>query len=180
MLRSPCTAVALAGLVLVLSLKSAGGEEPAAGTADRRKVVRETYASVPPLVFQMKEPLLIFSSSRGIAPNSPESVSIHLNDADGRIHWFTWNYDKRFPNREFDRIYWQHAESSAKPMHGPFRLAPRGPEEAALYGLLIRMEQAWEKQANSELLDRERRKWARPFLDGLDKRFANEPPVLQK
>lgn len=180
MRRSSYAAIALTGLASVLSLESAGGEESAGDTADRRKIVRETYAAVPPLVFQMKEPLLIYSSSRGIAPNSPESVSIHLNDADGRIHWFTWNYDKRFPNREFDRIYWQHAESPVKPMQGPYRLAPRGPEEAALYGLLLRMEQAWEKQANPELLDRERRKWAKPLLDNLDKRFADEPPVLQK
>ncbi len=166
--RSVRPALVVAALSMLII--SPGGRAEGPG-ADRIKAVRATYEKVPPTILGIKEPIRVTQCSEG---KVPVVFAVILVDADDVHHYFTWWLDKgKYQNAEFDRIYWLYHKGIAGERKGKFRLATRGPEEDALYGLLLRWAAAKEKAKESTPFDQ-------LMLKKLDERFAAEKPVLQK
>jgi hypothetical protein len=60
------------------------------------------------------------------------------------------------------------------------RLPVRGPEEVALYGVILRWSAGKEKTKDLSLFDQAMLKEVNGLLKRLDERFAGETPVAQK
>jgi hypothetical protein len=165
---------------LSLLVVSPGGRagDPEGPAADRIKAVRTTYERVPPTILGIKEPIRVTQCADQAEP--VVSVLV-LVDADETYHHVDWWLDKRkFQNAEYDRMYWLYYKGLRGERKGKFRLAVRSPEEAALYGLLLRWATAKEKEKNITLFDKGMVKNVNGLLKKLDERFAAEKPVLQK
>jgi hypothetical protein len=174
---SPPVLVVIALSLLVVSPPGRAGD-PGGLTADRIKVVRATYEKVPPTILGIKEPIRVTQCADQAEPLVSALV---LVDANETYHHFDWWRDKRkFRNAEYDRIYWLYYKGIRGERKGKFRLAVRGPEEHALYGLLLRWAAAKEKDRNISLFDKGMVKNVNALLKKLDGRFAAEKPVLQK
>jgi len=154
----------------------AGGQE--APAADRVKAVRATYEKVPPTILGIKEPIRVTQCAD---QTTPVVSGLILVDAGETYHHFDWWLDRRkVQNAEYDRIYWLYYKGISGERKGKFRLAVRGPEEDAMYGLLLRWAAAKEKEKDLSLLDKTMLKNVNSLLKKLDGRFAAEKPVLQK
>ena len=102
-------------------------------------------------------------------------------DADGTNHHFSWWLDKgKFANAEYDRIDWVRYKGPGSLGEKKFRLPVRGPEEDALYGLLLRWSAAKAAAKDLSLFDKQMLQDVNKLLEKLDERFAGEQPVLQK
>jgi hypothetical protein len=177
-LRSVLSALVVAALSLFAVSPGGRAEDPGGPAADRIKAVRATYEKVPPTVLGIKEPIRVTQYSD---QTEPVTSILVLVDADDTYHHFDWWRDRRkFQNAEYDRIYWLHYKGLRGERKGKFRLAVRGPEEAALYGLLLRWAAAREKEKDLPLFDQGMVKNVNGLLKKLDERFAAEKPVLQK
>jgi hypothetical protein len=178
LVRFAIPVLVLAGMSLVALCRSGRAEEPKNPAADRVKVVRATYEKLPPTILNIKEPIRVEQCT---LQKVPVSHNLTLVDADEVYHSFNWWLDKgKFQNAEFDRIYWLYYKGIAGEREGKFLLAVRGPEEDALYGLLLRWAAAKEKVKEITLFDQSMLKSVNALLERLDERFAGEKPVLQK
>jgi hypothetical protein len=146
---------------------------------DRIKLVRETYEKVPATILGIKEPIQVTQCSEG---RIPVANVVIVADANDMIHYFTWWRDKgKFQNaEEFDRFYWQHQKGPTGKLSGKFKLAVRGPEEDALYGLLLRWTAAKGKEKDPSPFDKLMLTEINKLLGPLDDRFSAEKPVLLK
>ena len=166
---------ALPLLVVSPGGRTGGQEAPA---ADRVKAVRATYEKVPPTILGIKEPIRVTQYTDQAAPVMNGLI---LVDAGDTYHHFDWWLDRRkFQNAEYDRIYWVYYKGISGERKGKFRLAVRGPEEDALYGLLLRWAAAKEQRKDLSLFDKDMLSKVNSLLKKLDGRFAAEKPVLQK
>lgn len=166
----------LVGLPLAVLCPGGGAEDPKDSAADRVKVVRATYQPVPPTILRTKEPIRVTQFSE---QQLPKCIILVAVDADEKSHRFDWWLDKeKSSNREYDRIYWYPTGTVSE---GPFRLPHRGPEEAALYGLMLRWAEATEeKKGTLNLFDKSMLNSVNTLLEKLDERFAGERPALQR
>src|SRR5262245_52288541 len=129
-------------------------------------------------------PRFLASKNRRVAQCAdqaePAVSGLMFVDADDVHHHFNWWLDKRkFSNAEYDRIYWLYHKGVSGERKGKFRLAVRGPEEDALYGLLLRWAAAKERDKDLTPFDKSTLKGVNGFLKKLDGRFAAEKPVIQ-
>jgi hypothetical protein len=170
--------VVLAGAALVAFNRSGRAQEPKDPTPDRVKGVRAAYAKFPPTILHIKEPIRVEQCT---LQQVPVSHNLMIVDADEVYHYFDWWLDKgKFQNAEFDRIYWLYHKGMAGERKGKFRLAVRGPEEDAMYGLLLRWAEAKEKEKDLSPFNASMLKNVNSLLEKLDERFAGEKPILQK
>jgi hypothetical protein len=173
--RLPPSALSLVGLALTFPT-CAVAQDAKDGAAERTKVVRATYRETPATALGIKEPITVTQFTE---QKLPKSVILVLADADGVTHDFRWWTDTgKTQNREYDRLYWLRGTGRAQ--QGPFRLAVRGPEEAALYGLLLRYTAARDKAKALGAFETLMLQGAKAFVDRLDERFGGETPTLQK
>jgi hypothetical protein len=176
--RSVLPALVITGLSLLVVSPNGGAGDPASLTADRIKAVRETYEKVPPTILGTKEPIRVTQCADQAEPLVSALVLVDANDT---YHHFDWWRDKRkFQNAEYDRMYWFYYKGLSGERKGKFRLAVRGPEEHAMYGLLLRWAAAKEEDKNISPFDKLMLKNVNGLLKKLDERFAAEKPVLQK
>jgi hypothetical protein len=171
--------VVLAGASLVTLSLCGRADEPKNAAADRVKVVRATYEKLPPTILGVKEPIRVTQYSEA---RVPVYTALMLTDADGTNHTFTWWLDKKEKarDREYDRIFWVRYKGLSSVGEKNFRLPVRGPEEDALYGLLLRWAAAKEKEKDISPFDKTMLKGVNSLLGKLDERIAGEQPVLQK
>ena len=131
--RFATPAAVLAGAALVALAPGTRADDPKEPAADRVKVVRAAYEKVPPTVLGIKEPVRV---EQCMLQKVPVSHNLMLVDADDAYHYFDWWLDRgKFQNAEFDRVYWTYHKGVAGERKGKFRLAVRGPEEDAMYGV---------------------------------------------
>ena len=170
--------VVLAGAATVACGDGGRPEEPKDTPADRIKIVRSAYEKLPPTILHIKEPIRVEQCT---LQKIPTSHVLMIVDADEVHHDFNWWLDKgKFANAEFDTIYWLYHKGIAGERKGKFRLAARGPEEDALYGLLLRRVAGKEKAKELAPFDQLMLKNVNGFLEKFDARIAAEKPVLQK
>lgn len=170
---------ALAGVSLIAPGHGSRAAEPSDPRADRVKVVRATYEKVPPTILGIKEPIQVKQCQK---PNVPASFNLVITDTDN-VHWFNWCLEKeRYANKEYDRIEWtRYKDGAPLPKDARWhRLAVRGPEEDALYGLLLRWAAAKEAAKSLSARDESLLKDVKVILGQLDDRFAGEKPLLIK
>jgi hypothetical protein len=127
-------------------------DQPAKPTPDRVKRVRQMYKKLPcgvlPFTEPSKEVTVRFVKDGG-------SIAIDLVDAKGKQ--LTIQLDRKMGTRTRDALCLWIKD-------GQVRLPPRGPEESAVYGLLLRLPKA----------DRDE---VEEVLKVLDWRFAGATPV---
>jgi hypothetical protein len=170
--------VVLAGVSLVTISPGGRAEEHTDPEADRIKVVRAAYEKLPPTILGVEEPIRMTQCSHQTAP---VVIILIFTDADGTNHDFRWWLDKgKFSNAEYDRIDWGHYKGLSPLGAKKFRLPVRGPEEDALYGLLLRWAAAKEEEKEITLFDKDVLKNVNILLEKLDERVAGEKPMLQK
>jgi hypothetical protein len=170
--------VILAGAALVTLSGGGWAQEPKDPAAKRVEVVRAAYAKVPPTILNIKEPIRVEQCT---LQQIPVSHNLMIVDADEVYHDFNWWLDKgKFQNAAFDRIYWLYHKGISGERQGKFRLAVRGPEEHALYGLLLRWVAAKGKERELTPFNQSMLKNVNSLLEKLDERFAGEKPMLQK
>lgn len=176
--RPAPSALVLAALSLLVVSPGGSAGEPRAAAADRIQAVRATYEKVAPTLLGIKEPIRVTQCTGQAERVVSVLVLVHANDT---YHHFDWWLDKRkFQNAEYDRIYWLYYKGLSGERKGKFRLAVRGPEEATLYGLLLRWAAAKQIEKDISLFDKDMLKNVNGLLKKLDERFAAEKPVLQK
>ncbi|MGE5193812.1 MAG: hypothetical protein ACM3U2_15050 [Deltaproteobacteria bacterium] len=170
--------VALAGVSLGAFSYGGGADEPKDPAADRVKVVRATYEKLPPTILGIEEPIRV---TQCVHQRVPVVINLIITDADGTNHHFSWWLDKgRFLNAEYDRIDWVPYKGLSSIGEKKFRLPVRGPEEDALYGVLLRWSATKETAKDISPFDRQMLEEVNRLLENLDERFAGEKPVLQK
>src|SRR5262249_4722774 len=99
-------------------------------TADRVKIVRQTYKNVSSEILGVVEPLKELHAAVA-ADGGPASVKVI--DAKGNTFYFSIAWDHKKPISQIQSSLTFSKEN------GPSLLLPlRGPEEAAVYGLLLR------------------------------------------
>jgi hypothetical protein len=169
----------LAGLSVTGPGRGVRAEEPRDGAAERVKAVRTAYAEVPPTILQLKEPIRVTQCTE---QKVPVVIGLLFADADGINHSYSWWLDKgKFQNAEFDRIYWMRYKGLAPELgQNKYRLPVRGPEEVALYGVLLRWVAAKEKAKDLSPFDQSMLKEVKGLLEKFDERLAGEKPVGQK
>jgi hypothetical protein len=166
----------LAGAALLAFGQGTRADEPEAPAEDRVKLVRATYEKVPPTILRLKEPIRVEQCAH---QRVPVVIGLVFKDADETTHHFSWWLDRgKFSNREFDKIDWSHYKGINSLGAKRFRLSVRSPEEAALYGLLLRWVAAKEKAKEATLFDKEMVKQVSKLLEKFDARFASDKPVL--
>jgi hypothetical protein len=169
----------LVGVSLVALGRGVRAEEPKDPAADRVKVVRATYEKLPPTILGIKEPIQVKQCQKQI---TPAAFQLIITDGDN-VHWFSWWLEKeRYARREYDRIEWTRWKDGT-PMPKDIkwhRLAIRGPEEDALYGLLLRWAASKENVKSLSAHDEAVLKDVKVILEKLDDRFASEKPVQVK
>lgn len=167
--------VFLAGVSLITLSHGGRAEGPKGPAADRVKVVRATYEKLPPTILGVKEPIKVTQCQ--------DQKMVHglmFTDANGTNHYFMWWLDKEeTAGQKYDSIVWVRYKGRLTLREKKFRLPIRGPEEDALYGLLLRWA-AKEKKKKIDPFDKETLKDVNSLLKKLDDRFAGEKPVLQK
>ncbi|HEY2249590.1 MAG TPA: hypothetical protein VGH74_00970 [Planctomycetaceae bacterium] len=170
--------VALVGLSWGAFSYGGDTEEPDEAAADRVKVVRASYEKLPPLILGIVEPIRVTQCTH---QKVPVVINLIFTDADGTNQHFSWWLDKgNFLNAEYDRIDWVHYKGPDSLGARKFRLAIRGPEEGALYGLLLRWSATKVAAKDLSLFDRQMLDEVNRFLEKLDERIASAKPVLQK
>jgi hypothetical protein len=169
----------LAGVALVTLCGTGRAEEPKDGAAaDRVKVIRAMYGQVPPTILQLKEPIRLTQCAE---QRVPVVIGLLFTDAEGTNHSFSWYLDnKKVQNREFDRLYWTRYKGSDPLGENMLALPVRGPEEVALYGVLLRWASAKEKAKDLSLFEQSMLKDVNSLLTRLDDRLGGEKPVPQK
>lgn len=164
--------------LFVVSLTHAVAGDAKDPAPARVKIVRATYAQVPPKILGIKEPIRVTQFTH---QKVPVVIGLTFTDAAGTNHQFSWWLDKKkFVNAEYDRIYWLHYKGFNALGAKKFRLPVRGPEETALYGLLLRWTAAKEKAKQIAPFDKLMLTHVNKLLKKLDERFAGEKPMIQK
>jgi hypothetical protein len=165
-------------VVSTAALGRAQESEKPGATADRIAIVRATYAQVPPTILEVKEPIRVTQCAE---QQVPVIFNLVFTDAEGANHSFSWHLDPaKSQNREFDRVYRVRYTGPSPLGQDLFRLPVRGPEEVALYALLLRWTAAQEQAKDLTLFDQEMLKNVNALLKKLDDRLAGEKPVAQK
>ncbi len=139
-------------LLLVAALSIAG--EPAKTskpTADRVKLVRAMYEKLPCEILGFAEP-----SKNLIAAASPDEGSVGIILLDAKDKKLAIFLDRKQGTKTPDSLYLNIDDG--------VRLPHRGPEESAVYGLLLRLPKA----------DRDK---VKEVLKVLDQRFAGAMPI---
>jgi hypothetical protein len=150
------------GSCLAFGSTNAGAQKQDAPPPARVQLVRQMYEKVPPLIFDVVEPVQLVKATMY---EDGGTIVVELKDAKGKH--FATILDRKFgsPTRESMFVF-----------SVPFARTPvllRGPEEAALYGVLLR----WKATKDTEPWTRES---ARAMLEHLDQRFAALPPAKTK
>jgi hypothetical protein len=164
--RFVLTVLGLFGFTLLLPCNTgrAGGEEK--DDAERVKEVRAFYKQTPATILGFREPIKVAAiiTADGKVPKY-KSISFQFDDADGKRHSFDWYFEVvDLGHRGDDRIY------IYPPKKQKLHCVPvRGPEEAALYGLLLRWSPTTdiEKKGIGKGVDQ--------LLAKFDKRFGEKP-----
>lgn len=145
-----------------------GAAEPAnAADAERRlSLVRQMYREMPPLVLGIREPI---SVREGYTFEDGGSTILVIADAQGLQCVFHLDRRIQSPTREtlFVSVE-ERPQVRTRDRPRGNAVLPRGAEEAALYGLLLR----WERPVN---LAEETRIAVDVMLDLLDARFSARP-----
>ena len=157
-------------LPIVLVLFDGRVDAEAAPSADRVQAVRKTYAQVPATILDVAEPITLGYSDM-LFDGGP-TMFVNFEDANGKGFCATLSRPTKdpFPEKYRDsplQIGQANKIASGKP------LLLRGPEEAALYGLLIR----WSKTKTLTRPDephfpKRNLYWADHVLVALDFRFG--------
>lgn len=142
----------------------AGIQKKAAPPPDRVKIVRQMYERIPPLIFEVVEPVEVIKAT---LYEDGGTIAVNLKDAKGKLVTMSLDGAIRSPTRWTMFVSYEPYWYSRKPV------LLRGPEEAALYGVLVR----WKATKQTEFWTRES---VEAMLDHLDQRFAGEGPVKQK
>lgn len=166
-----------AGAALVALGHGARAEEPKGAAADRIKVVRASYEKLPPTILGFKEPIQVKQCQK---QNIPAAFNLVITDAESAHNFNWWLEKERSANKEYDRIEW--ISYKGEPFKTPrdakwLRLATRGPEEDALYGLLLRWAATKEKEKSLSARNEAVLKDVNVILEKFDERFAGEKPV---
>jgi hypothetical protein len=147
---------ATATLLLVTALHSADQPaEPPKLTADRVKLVRAMYEKLPGEILGFAEPskklsvLSTFSAIEKLAPGGTYKIEM-LDAKDKKL---TIRLDRKLQTKTRDSLFISTNDGDE------VRLPPRGPEESAVYGLLLRL-----PKADKEMVEE--------VLKVLDERFA--------
>jgi len=169
----------LAAAMLPVALGGgARAEDPGDPAVDRVRIVRATYAKLPPTILGVKEPIRVTQCA---LQTVPALYGLTFTDAEGTHHFFAWWLDrKKFQNQEYDLIDWVRYKGLSSVGGKKYRLPVRGPEEDALYGLLLRWAASQEAATGSTLFEQKMLDEVNDLLKRLDERFAGEKPVLQK
>jgi len=144
---------------------------------ERIQAVRKTYRAVPPGILGVKEPIKVLWSD---VLFDGGTIFLKAEDAEGRIFHATLksdvSYNKLDPENEADLVQNYQTQTIqfdfSKNVNSGAYYSIRGPEEAAIYGLLIR----WSEKPNYEPVDEKLQKyqkhWTELFLKAMDHRFA--------
>jgi hypothetical protein len=161
----------LVSTAIVLTI--CGHDGHADEAADRTKLVRATFQEASPAILHAKEPIRITQCT---FQDEPKVIVLTASDAANATIRFDWYLDVKTSNREPDHFYWMHRKGISE---GMYRLAPRGAEEAALYGLLLRYVATQEKAKELRLFDQEMLRAVKTIVGKLDERFG-EVPTLER
>lgn len=123
--------------VLALAAASVIGASPwERADEPERRGDRATYEKASPAALKLKEPVRVTQYTH---QDVPTSIILVLRDAGGVTHRFDWWLDTGdFQNREFGRIDWLRYAGEDALSGDRSRLSPGGPEEVALYGVMLR------------------------------------------
>jgi len=174
--------------VLLLTFGYQGQEAIAQAPPDRSKldparikVVRAMYAKLPADILGIREPIRITDASR-----YKDGGTIGLEASDVKDKPFKACFDGRLPEEAHPDIETYHVYIGAiyPTEKGAMKVQVRGPEEAALYGLLLRWAQEQPKSAEVAALSPTEGLRSAPvlyevhrLLRQFDERYWNEPPV---
>lgn len=147
---------------------------------DRMQTVRKTFRAVPPGILGVKEPIIVLWSS---VLFDGGTMFVKAKDAEGRIFHVTLGADETDHKIDSEnelawvRNYQTHCiqfDFSENINRGPY-YPIRGPEEAALYGLLIRWSEKPKYAGVDEKLWNHQEHWTKLFVKTLNHRFASLP-----
>lgn len=148
--------------------------------SERHEAVRKTYRAVPPGILGVKEPIIVLWSS---VLFDGGTIFVKAKDAGGKIFHVTLGADETdhkidsknelawVRNYQTHRIQFDFSENINRGPYYPIR----GPEEAAIYGLLIRWSEKPKYAGVDEKLWNHQEHWTKLFVKTLDHRFANLP-----
>lgn len=154
-------ALGFLGLVLCLVLGGNAGmaQKKDAPLPDRVKLVRQMYAKLPPLIFEVAEPVNVVKATMY---EDGGTIVVELKDAKGKE--LAMILDRRIGSPTRESMYVSYVPYSRK------LVLLRGAEEAALYGIMLR----WKTPSDTE-------DWTfvsgQALIEHLDRRFAAEAPT---
>ena len=149
----------LAAMMMMPAISAHANEQ-----TERIELVRRMYTNVPPLVLKMVEPIEIVDAA---VFEDGGTIACILKDSRGAFIGFRLDRKIGSPDRE---SIFLNARPDAEALRriaagGGIRLSVRGPEEAALYGLLLRRKRpATTEDVLQESIER--------LQASLDRRFA--------
>ena len=160
-------------LLVTLALASADPEPAEEQLTARTRSVRSTYSPVPPDILGVSEPVNLVSAS--VFFDSLDVGTIYVVFEDARGITFNVSIDGSgrgtFPEKFKDSEMMPGERNS---IHTSSGLLLRGPEEAAIYGLLIRWSQGEATKAEAgTLLATSSIGWANRLLTAMDHRFGH-------
>jgi hypothetical protein len=155
--------IAVTGAACLLACPgNAWPQGPAAPPQERVNLVRQMYEKVPPLIFEVAEPVQLVKATMY---EDGGTIVVQLKDAKGKE--LAVILDRKIGSSTRESMFVSYVPNSKEPV------LLRGPEEAALYGILLR----WRATKDSENWTRVS---ANAMLEHLDRRFAAVVPAKQK
>lgn len=148
---------------LIVGLAEVDAQKPDKPAPERVKLVRQMYEKVPPIIFELAEPLQLVKATMY---EDGGTIVVDFKDAKGKP--FAMILDRRIGSPTRESMFIRFMSSSQRKL-----VLLRGPEEAALYSLLLR----WSATPES---DHWTRVSANALLDHLDQRFAGEAAGKQE
>lgn len=142
---------------LLLVAPFAGADEPARPDADRVRAVRQMYAKLPCDIIGFAEP----AKKIVAVQKDGRALMLGLEDANGKRLTI---YMLQAPGEWKDALLLTSG-----------RLPARGPEESAVYGLLLRLSAKPPEKTADKLME-----MVDTMLTALDQRFAGATPVAGK
>jgi hypothetical protein len=142
--------------------------EEALPNPDRVKQVRALYSKLPSDILKIKEPVTVVDVE---FTRIPLASIVILKDAAGQQLFV--RRDQGLDTPTPDALFL----SRVAPFKQETRLGDRGPEELAVYGLMIRWLEAELKKPYDDRLDRWTMNDVEQFLNRSDRRYTSDPPV---
>ena len=144
---------------LVPDRTDAGGQKKDAPLPERVQRVRQMYEKIPPVILELVDPVEVVKCTMY---EDGGTIGVHLKDAKSKSAMMVLDGKINSPTR------WTMFLTPEPRVRRPVLL--RGPEEAALYGILLR----WKAGKDTEFWTGES---VRALLGHIDARFAADVPA---